>query len=154
MENINVKHVTDLGAAAYVLMHKYKIAGKKGQAVYFEVPESETEQFEALNYEYISDDFHKFDSCLMSLKKMREYTPPKKDTTIPVMDLGAGAYILMKNKNRVLGKDGQTIYFDASSTGTKHFHGLRLEYYSSEFHRFDHCLMALKKIGDYTPEGL
>jgi len=34
------------------------------------------------------------------------------------------------------------------------FQELRLQYLSSEFHRFDACLMSLKKIGDYVLEGI
>lgn len=59
--------ITDLGAAAYILMHKYKVIGRRGKAIYFEVEEEITEKFDGLALEYISSDFHRFDSCLMSL---------------------------------------------------------------------------------------
>lgn len=69
------KHVTDLGAAAYILMHQFKVIGKQGQAVYFEMDESEVGEFERLEFEYLSSEFHRFDSCLMSLKKLRIFNP-------------------------------------------------------------------------------
>jgi hypothetical protein len=74
-EKIVHKCVTDLGAAAYIMMHKYKVVGKKGKAVYFEVNESEVNEFDNLQLEYLSSEFHRFDSCLMSLKKINEYMP-------------------------------------------------------------------------------
>lgn len=75
-----VKFVTDLGAAAYIMMHKYKVMGKRGKAIYFEVDESEQEEFEQRTLEYLSSEFHRFDSCLMSLKKIGdEYNPKKND---------------------------------------------------------------------------
>ena len=69
------RHVTDLGAAAFVLMNKYRVIGKKGQAIYFEINEDEINSFESLKLEYLSSEFHRFDSCLMSLKKIGEYAP-------------------------------------------------------------------------------
>jgi hypothetical protein len=32
------------------------------------------------------------------------------------------------------------------------FYDLSLEYISSDFHRFDSCLMSLKKIGEYISD--
>jgi hypothetical protein len=72
-----IKHVTDLGAAAFVLMNKYRVIGKKGQAVYFEMDEDEVEAFENSKLEYLSSEFHRFDSCLMSLKKIGECNIPE-----------------------------------------------------------------------------
>jgi hypothetical protein len=71
------KHVTDLGIAAYVLMHGYKVIGKQGRTVYFEMDESEVVSFERLALDYLSSDYHRFDSCLMSIKKIGEYMPNK-----------------------------------------------------------------------------
>jgi hypothetical protein len=144
-----MRHITDLGAAAYVLMNKYKIVGKRGQAVYFEVAEEELESFENLNYEYISNEFHQFDSCLMSLKKTREHQPREKNVG-EITDLGAAAYVLMKGYD-VVGREGQKFFFNIKEKGTDAFQRRRLDYLSSEFHRFDSCLMSLKKIGDYMP---
>jgi hypothetical protein len=69
------KFVTDLGAAAYIMMHKYKVIGKRGKSIYFEVDEEEEDMFDNLNLEYLSSEYHRFDSCLMSLKKIGEYMP-------------------------------------------------------------------------------
>jgi hypothetical protein len=56
-------------------MHKYKVLGKRNKSIYFEVDESQEtrDRFDDLALEYISSDFHRFDSCLMSLKKIGEY---------------------------------------------------------------------------------
>lgn len=70
------KSVLDLGAAAYLMMHAYKVIGKKGKAVYFEVDEDSEDEFDKLVIDYLSSEFHRFDSCLMSLKKTGEYMPP------------------------------------------------------------------------------
>lgn len=67
------KFVTDLGAAAFLLMHKFKLLGKKGRAFYFDINTKEEEkQFDELNLQYASSVFHDFDSKLMSLKKIGE----------------------------------------------------------------------------------
>ena len=71
------RHVTDLGIAAYVLMHGFKVVGKQGRSVYFEMDESEVDSFERLSLDYLSSDYHRFDSCLMSIKKIGEYMPNK-----------------------------------------------------------------------------
>tara|TARA_Y100000034_G_scaffold3535_1_gene4270 strand:- start:1469 stop:1711 length:243 start_codon:yes stop_codon:yes gene_type:complete len=73
------KHITDLGIAAYLVMHGYDVVGKRGKAIYFAIendPE-ELEKFEKLTMEYLSSSFHRFDACLMSLKKTPEYMPSK-----------------------------------------------------------------------------
>lgn len=70
------KFVTDLGAAAYIMMHKYKVVGRRGKSIYFEVTEGEdAEKFDMLMMDYLSSEYHRFDSCLMSLKKIGEYMP-------------------------------------------------------------------------------
>ena len=65
------KFVTDLGAAAFLLMHKFKLLGKKGRSFYFDIhtPDEES-QFDEMNLQYASSPFHDFDSKLMSLKKI------------------------------------------------------------------------------------
>ena len=74
MSQVIHKHVTDLGAAAYIMMHKFKVVGKKGKAIYFEVAnEKESKDFDNLSLEYLTSEFHRFDSCLMSLKKITEF---------------------------------------------------------------------------------
>lgn len=68
------KFVTDLGAAAFLLMHKFKLIGKKGRAFYFDInSKDEEKQFDELNLQYTSSEFHDFDSKLMSLKKIGEF---------------------------------------------------------------------------------
>lgn len=70
------KAITDLGIAAYLLMHGFRVAGRKGRTVYFDVLEQDSDEFEKLNFEYLSTTYHNFDSCLLLLKKVGEYTPP------------------------------------------------------------------------------
>lgn len=82
-ENIH-KVVSDLGVAAYLLMHEYrpksigcKVIGKKGKYVYFEHPKGRSEDFERLSYQYLPSQFQTYDSNLMALKKIGEYMPKK-----------------------------------------------------------------------------
>ncbi len=69
------KLVSDLGAGAYLLMHGYKVVGRKAKDFIFEINESEETEFEQRKLEYLSSEFHRFDSYIMSLKKISEYTP-------------------------------------------------------------------------------
>lgn len=70
------KPVADLGAAAYLQMHGFRVGGRKGRIVYFEINDQDTNEFDKLNFEYLSTAYHQFDSCLMLLKKVGEYSPP------------------------------------------------------------------------------
>lgn len=79
------KVVSDLGVAAYLLMHEYrpkslgvKVIGKRGKYVYFEHPEGRDEDFERLSYQYLPSQFQTYDSNLMALKKIGEYMPRVK----------------------------------------------------------------------------
>lgn len=63
-------YITDLGVAAYVMMHGFKIICKSGNTLYFEVASSEVSEFERLQVEYLNSEFHRFDSFLMAIKKM------------------------------------------------------------------------------------
>lgn len=74
-ENRMKKTVSDLGAGAYLLMHGHKVIGRKGKDFIFEVNESEETEFEQRKLEYLSSEFHRFDSYIMSLKKIGEYNP-------------------------------------------------------------------------------
>jgi hypothetical protein len=66
--------VTDLGAAAYLLMHKFRILGKKGKSYFFDIFSAEENiQFQELNLQYANSEFHNFDSKLMSLKKIGSF---------------------------------------------------------------------------------
>ena len=142
------KSVSDLGAAAYLLMHDLKVIGRKGKDFYFKF--DETVQFDQLTLDYLSSEFHRFDSCIMSLKKIGEYQFETKNHRF-VTDLGAAAYILM-HKYKVVGKRGKAIYFEVDNGSLDKFDEIALDYISSDFHRFDSCLMSLKKIGEYMSE--
>jgi len=68
--------VGDLGAAAYLLMHGHKVIGRQGREFLFEMrTEDEVDEFEQRKLEYLSSEYHRFDSYIMSLKKTGEYTP-------------------------------------------------------------------------------
>jgi hypothetical protein len=70
------KFVSDLGASAYLLMHGYKVIGRKGKEFIFEINNNDEElEFEQRKLEYLSSEFHRFDSYIMSLKKIGEYSP-------------------------------------------------------------------------------
>ena len=71
------KEVSDLGAGAYLLMHGYPVIGRRGKAIVFEVEKSGADEFDQRTMEYLSSEFHRFDACLMSLKKIGEYMPNK-----------------------------------------------------------------------------
>lgn len=141
------KSVTDLGSAAYLLMHDYKVVGRRGKEIIFLIDDAKVEgNFDQLTLDYLSSEFHRFDSCIMSLKKIGEFSVQGRANRY-VTDLGAAAYVLM-HKYKVLGKKGKAIYFEIEEGGESKFDEISLEYLSSEFHRFDSCLMSLKKIGD------
>lgn len=145
------KSVSDLGAAAYLLMHDYKVIGRRGKDIYFSLREQQTpEQFDQITLDYLSSEFHRFDACIMSLKKIGEYAFDNRNNRY-VTDLGAAAYILM-HKYRVVGKKGKAIYFEVEQISSDKFDEIALEYISSDFHRFDSCLMSLKKITEYVSE--
>lgn len=78
MESIT-KRVSDLGAAAYLMMHGYKVIGRQGKAISFEVEESGSRGFDERQLEYLSSEFHRFDSCIMSLKKIGDWMPPDRN---------------------------------------------------------------------------
>lgn len=73
-EIIVEKKVADLGACAYLLMHGFKVSGcseRPHKTFRFKISESEIQDFEDKQMEYLSSEFHRFDSCLMSLKKWK-----------------------------------------------------------------------------------
>lgn len=76
-EPIVQKSVNDLGIAAYLMMHGYKVIGRRNRSVYFEIKESEAVEFDGLGFEYLSSPYHQFDSNLMAIKKIGEYEPKK-----------------------------------------------------------------------------
>lgn len=69
------KAVSDLGAAAYMMMNGFKVVGKQGRSIMFEVIVEASKEFDDKHLEYLSSEFHRFDSCIMSLKKIGEYNP-------------------------------------------------------------------------------
>ena len=73
-----LKGVSDLGAGAYLLMHGYKVIGRRGKAIVFEISKEEGSEFDQRTMDYLSTEFHRFDSCLMSLKKIGEYMPTRE----------------------------------------------------------------------------
>jgi len=146
--SVKIEYVNDLGAAAYIMMHKYKVIGKKSRAICFEISNNpeEVEEFEKLYRDYLNSEFHRFDSCLMSLKKINEINTDRMSVSVEqVNDLGAAAYIMM-HKYKVIGKKGKAICFESDSP--EEFEKLYRDYLNSEFHRFDSCLMSLKKINE------
>lgn len=79
------KVVSDLGVAAYLLMHEYrpksiglKVIGKKGKNVYFQHPEGSGEDFERLSWQYLPSQFQSYDSNLMAIKKIGEHIPKER----------------------------------------------------------------------------
>ena len=68
-ESVRIR-VSDLGASAYLLMHGYKCIGKDGRDIIFEIEESGAVELGERKMEYLTSEFHRFDACLMSLKKM------------------------------------------------------------------------------------
>jgi regulator of sigma D len=145
------KSVSDLGVASYILMHEYKVVGKRGREIYFQVEEETFDKFNQLTTDYLSSEFHRFDSCIMSLKKIGEYNFDTGSCRF-VTDLGAAAYILM-HKFKVVGRKGKAIYFEVDEESADKFDELALEYLWSDFHKFDSCLMSLKKIGEYIRDA-
>ena len=75
MGDVQQRELNDLGAGAYLMMHGYKVIGRKGKAIVFEVEDSGIKEFEDRKMEYLRSEFHRFDACLMSLKKIGEYMP-------------------------------------------------------------------------------
>lgn len=69
------KSVNDLGIAAYLMMHGYKVTGRRNRTIFFESKDNEVLDIDSLSFEYLSSPYHQFDSCLMSLKKIGEYDP-------------------------------------------------------------------------------
>lgn len=146
------KSVNDLGIAAYLMMHGYKVVGRRSRTVYFRINEIESQEFETLSFQYLSSPYHQFDSCLMSLKKVGEYDPKntENDKLKAINDLGIAAYLMMHGY-KVAGRRNRTVYFESLDQEELDINSLSFEYLSSPYHQFDSCLMSLKKIGEYDP---
>ena len=140
-----IKEVKDIGVAAYFVLHGYKLRDKKDKSFIFAIDPLDHKKFEDLKISYLSSEFHHFDSCIMSLKKLEEYPFEIKSNHF-TNDLGCAAYLLM-HKFILLGKKNKCFYFDVSSdTEETQFREINIQYSSSEFHDFDSKLMSLKKI--------
>ncbi len=159
MSNDNHKAVNDLGVAAFLLLHGYKVVGKRAKTFYFECDSSKTShEIDILMLEYQPpNEFYTFDSCLMFLKKISECQPVlmEDETHKNIHDLGMAAYVLMQEYKpkrlgvRVVGKKGSHVCFEYPADKKQELDRLCYEYLPSQFQTYDSNLMALKKIGEY-----
>jgi hypothetical protein len=148
------RFVLDLGIAAYLLMHGYKVVGKKAKAIYFECNnEQEALEFNKYILEYQPpNEFYLFDSCLMYLKKIGEnLLEDIQDSNYrTVSDLGTAAYLMLhecspnKMGIKFLGRRDRLVYFKVPVNKTKEFEELSFEYLPSPFH-YLHILQKKKK---------
>jgi hypothetical protein len=155
------KYVLDLGIAAYLLMHGHQVIGKQGKAIYFECSSlDEADEFDKLTLDYQPpNDFYTFDSCLMFLKKINECgcKDIEKKGYKTVSDLGVAAYLLMHEYKssalnvKVMGRKGKFVYFDCPESKDAAFENLSFQYFPSQFHAYDSCLMSLKKVNEHMP---
>lgn len=74
-EKCVVKSVSDIGIGAYLMMHGHAVLGRRGKNIYFNVPESEQDEFDKLRAEYLNSPYHKFDHYILALKKFGDYLP-------------------------------------------------------------------------------
>lgn len=141
--------VGDLGVAAYMAMKGCSLSGRRDKTIFFFVPEERMKEFKRWKLDYLVSEFHRFDHCLMSLKKVDESDLDEDFSSCKFLtDLGAAAYVLMHNF-RIIGRRGKAFYFEINDTEEANtFDQLRLEYVTSEFHEFDSALMSVKKIGE------
>jgi hypothetical protein len=141
--------VGDLGVAAYMAMKGCSLSGRRDKTIYFFVPAEKLKEFKRWKLDYLVSEFHRFDHCLMSLKKVDESDPDEDFSSCKFLtDLGAAAYVLMQHF-RIVGRRGKAFYFEINDEEeAANFDQLRLEYVTSEFHEFDSALMSVKKIGE------
>jgi hypothetical protein len=139
------KEIRDIGIAAYLLLHSFKLTSKKDRSFIFDIATEREKEFEDMKLSYLASEFHHFDSCLMSLKKLDDY-PFDINTNCFTYDLGCAAYFLL-HRFRLLGRKGKCFYFDVSSEEEEvQFREMIYQYSSCEFHDFDAKLMSIKKI--------
>lgn len=69
-DNKIIVSVKDMGVAAYLFIHKYKLEGRRGREFDFIIDESEQEEFRKKQVEYVNSVFCEFDNALMSLKRL------------------------------------------------------------------------------------
>lgn len=65
------KEVSDLGVCAYLMMHGFEIGTVTNDSFIFDVYETDELEFIKKEVEYLKSEFHRFDSYIMALKKMR-----------------------------------------------------------------------------------
>ena len=150
------KTVSDLGVAAYMLMHGYTVTAKRNREIEFELDDQEQcEEFDKLLLEYQPpNEYYTFDSCLMFLKKIDISVSEQieKDALQVVTDLGVAAYMLMQEYKpnslglRVVGKKGKCVYFYCNPDKVDQFQQLSLAYLTSPYQTYDSGLMGLKKL--------
>lgn len=142
------KKVQDLGSSAYLMIHGFKPIGRYDRSIVFKIDSfNEEDQIEKLCLDYLKSDFRKFDSCLMSLKKIDYFK--KQDYNIKsVNDLGCSAY-LMLHDCEIVGRENNNFKFKVINEDE--FHNMITDYLTSEFHRFDSYIMSLKKLINYLP---
>jgi len=137
------KSVSDLGIGAYLMMHGYKVIGRKGKNVLFEIADKDGEEFEKLTMDYLQSPFHQFDHYIMILKKVYETAGSLGGRV--VADIGSGAYLMM-NGYKIKGRKGKNLYFEVADQDMEEFEKLMLDYTNSPYSQFDSWLMSLKKI--------
>jgi regulator of sigma D len=137
------KSVADLGIGAYLMMHGYKVVGRKGKNVVFEINEKDVEEFEKLTMDYLQSPFHQFDHYIMILKKVYESASLQGGRV--VADIGTGAYLMM-NGYKIKGRKAKNLYFEVLEKDNEEFEKLMLDYTNSPYSQFDSWLMSLKKI--------
>jgi len=67
------KSTEDLGAAAYLRMHGFKVVGRKGKTFYFEIMREEEDAFNEAIFDYPNSPYHDFDTHIMALKKLPHF---------------------------------------------------------------------------------
>jgi hypothetical protein len=144
------RSVSDLGISAYLMMKGFKVVGKRDRDIIFCIDQNNAKRFDRVFLDYLSSEFHRFDSYIMSLKKIPEIFFDEVNIRF-VTDLGAAAYIMM-HQYKIVGKRGRAFYFEIDEETSEKFDELSIEYLSSEFHKFDSCLMSLKKINEYVSD--
>ena len=145
--------VDDLGAAAYLSLHGFKVVGKRSKQILFESIRGGFDEFNRTKFDYLSSQYHDFDAKLMSLKKLGDYYPKiqNQENVFEVEDLGSAAYLNM-NGFKIIGKRGKQVYFEVSKGDEQEFNRHKYDYLASPYHDFDSKLMSLKKLGDYLPQ--
>lgn len=72
MDEVKIEmKVSDLGSCAYLMMHGFKICGydKREKSYLFSIRESDVQDFESKQDDYLNSEFHRFDAALVSIKK-------------------------------------------------------------------------------------